>query len=284
MKTKKYAILSMDIEDWYHLDYYSKFQLDKTKSMLDGLTNYIDLLNQHNIKTTFFTLSELSEVAKEQILFASASGHEIACHGKTHIRPVLQDVKKFEYDLMEAKDTLSNITGKEIIGYRAPCYSIDRDHYEAVRRSGFLYSSSKMDVSDHPLYGELDLSDYNQPMKSVFYKDGFYEFSLSTKKFMGKDIAISGGGWIRIFPWRIFMKRLIASYLKAAQVYVLYIHPFELSKQKLPKVEGSPFLVNMRANTGLGKVLPKVEQLIQILKENGYEMITFQDAIKLLQD
>jgi polysaccharide deacetylase family protein (PEP-CTERM system associated) len=282
MSDKKYAVLSMDIEDWYHLDYFLGKNLDKSYSMLDGLTNYIDLLNKHDIKTTFFTLSELSDIAKEGILYAVKCGHEIACHGKTHIRPILLDVDTFSRDIAEAKETLSELIGKEVVGYRAPCYSIDRQHYHAVIRAGFKYSSSKIAFNEHPLYGQLNLNDFERPMKGVYHKDGFYEFELSTKGFLGRNIPVSGGGYIRILPW-LFMRPLIKGYLKSAAVYVLYIHPFELSNKKMPTVEGTTFLTNVRAKRGLGKVEGKIEQLMGMLKSNDFEVKTFSQVIDDLE-
>lgn len=272
-------MLSMDIEDWYHLDYFAGKELDRSHSMLDGLTNYIDLLNRHNIKTTFFALSELSDSAKEQILYAYQSGHEIACHGKSHIRPMLLDIKTFAKEITEAKQTLSELIGKEVIGYRASCYSIDRERYDLVIKAGFKYDSSKIAFNGHPLYGKLDLSDFEQPIKGIYHKEGFYEFELSTKKFMGRNIPVSGGGYIRILPW-LYMKPMISGYLKNAEVYVLYIHPFELSNERMPTVEGVSFLTNLRAKKGHGKVSGRIEQLIVILKENGFEMKTFSQVIE----
>jgi len=282
MSGKKYAILSMDIEDWYHLDYFSGKKLDKSRSMLDGLTNYIDLLGKYDIKTTFFTLSELSESAKESILYAVNNGHEIACHGKSHIRPNLLDIDTFSRDIAEAKDTLSELIGKEVVGYRAPCYSIDRKRFDAVIKAGFKYDSSKIAFNEHPLYGKLDLSDFEQPIKGIYHKEGFYEFELSTKRFMGKNIPVSGGGYIRILPW-LFMKLMISGYLKNAEVYVLYIHPFELSTEEMPKVHSTSFLTNARARIGLGKVAGKIEQLIVMLRNNGVEIKTFSETIAHLE-
>jgi polysaccharide deacetylase family protein (PEP-CTERM system associated) len=279
---KKYAVLSMDIEDWYHLDYFSGKELDKSHSMLDGLTRYIDLLNKYNIKTTFFTLSELADNAKEQILYAVKCGHEIGCHGKSHVRPMQLDIKTFTKDIMEAKEKLSKLIESEVIGYRAPCYSIDRERYDAVIKAGFKYDSSKIAFNQHPLYGKLDLSGFDQPIKGLYHYNGFYEFELSTKKLMGRNIPVSGG-YIRILPWLI-MKPMISSYLKNAEVYTLYIHPFEFSNVKMPKVADISFLTNIRARKDLGKVEAKIEQLILMLKRNGFEIKTFSEIIDEIEE
>ncbi len=265
----------MDVEDWFHLDYFQDKQLDRSYSMLDGFTNYVDLLNQHNIKTTFFVLSELAETAKDQILYADSCGHEIACHGKTHQRPLTMSIQKFERELREAKNTLEDLVGKEVVGYRAPCYSIDNERYELLRSLGFKYSSSRMDVPGHPLYGHLDLSSYNQPMQGIYEKDGFYEFALSTKKFFGKNIAISGGGWIRLLPWACFMKPILKAYFSRSEFYTLYIHPFELSKKTFSHVVDVPMLTMLRAQFGRGEVASRIESLLEMMQKESFQVLPF---------
>ncbi len=264
----------MDVEDWYQL-YYFKDKADTNFSMLDGFKNYLDLLDKYDIKTTFFTLSSVAEQVREELSYAAQKGHEIACHGKTHTRPVDLDEEAFRQEIREAKQTIEGIVGKEVRGYRAPCYGIDNRRYKIVEEEGFTYSSSKMDVKGHPLYGELDVSAFENPKQGIYVKDGMTEFALSTQKCLGKNIAVSGGGWLRLLPWGVFMKPLIKKYLKRAEVYTLYIHPFELSKKKMPKVAGTSFLTNIRARRGLGKVERRVEKLIKLLQKNGFEFVTF---------
>ena len=278
MSHNKIAILSMDIEDWYHLDYFSGKQVDRSRSMLDGVINYIELLGKYNIKTTFFTLSELADSAREIILYAAEQGHEIACHGKDHVRPVLKDVDIFQREIIEAKETLSELIGKEVIGYRAPCYSIDRERYDAVMAAGFKYSSSKIGFDQHPLYRELELKDFDEVRPDVYRKNDFYEFELSTQRFLGKNIPVSGGGYIRILPW-FFMKPMISSYLSNCDIYVLYIHPFELSRMVMPKTPGVSFLTNVRSRKGLGRVTSKVEQLIVMLTNHRFEIMSFNEIM-----
>ncbi|MBR5192041.1 MAG: polysaccharide deacetylase family protein [Clostridia bacterium] len=275
--SNKFAILSMDIEDWYHL-YYFISKADKNYSMIDGFTNYVDLLNKYNVKTTFFVLGELAEPLKKEIRYAISCGHEIACHGYTHTRPIDLTIADFKAELIKAKHVLEDVSGKEIVGYRAPCYGIDTERYKILSEVGFKYSSSKMNVSGHPLYGEIDLSEFDKCIDGVYKKDDMMEFALSTEKFLGKTIAVSGGGWIRLLPWNTLMKPLIKKNLKNAECYTLYIHPFELSKKQMPKVNGTGLLTNVRARTGLGKVEGRIEKLIQMLKENNFEITTFANA------
>lgn len=272
---KKYAVLSMDVEDWYHL-YYFIGKADKNYSMIDGFTNYIDLLNEKDVKTTFFVLGELAQSLKNEIRYAISCGHEIACHGYTHTRPLDLSVEDFKAELIKAKDVLGDVAGREIVGYRAPCYGIDNERYQILSEVGFKYSSSKMNVNGHPLYGEIDLRDFKESMDGVYKKDEMMEFALSTEKFLGKNIAVSGGGWIRLLPWKTLMKPLIKKNIAKSNFYTLYIHPFELSKKEMPKVEGASLLTNIRARKGLGKVENRIEELIKMLEQHEFKFSTFE--------
>ena len=66
---RKFAALSMDVEDWYHLDCLQSCNPDTSKSMLDGFVNYAEMLNRHGIKATFFVLGELAQQARETLLY-----------------------------------------------------------------------------------------------------------------------------------------------------------------------------------------------------------------------
>ena len=80
----RYAVLSMDVEDWYHLDYFAGLAPERSSSLLDGLDVYLSLLERHAIRTTFFVLSEVAEQMGGTLRAMAAAGHEIASHGVAH--------------------------------------------------------------------------------------------------------------------------------------------------------------------------------------------------------
>ena len=55
----------MDVEDWYHLDYFDRQECDTTYSLLDGLDVYVRLLNSLSIPSSFSSW----EIAAENINF-----------------------------------------------------------------------------------------------------------------------------------------------------------------------------------------------------------------------
>ena len=274
---KRYAVLSMDVEDWFHLDYFSGLSPDRSSSMLDGLDVYLSLLERHSIRTTFFVLSELAEHLDGTLRAMAAAGHEIASHGVAHKRPLKMTVDEFADDLRQSKATLENVVQRPVEGFRAPCFSMDRTRLQEVRKAGYTYDSSRIDFTAHPLYGSLDVSDFETVSSGHSAQLGFHEFEVSTLPVLGKRLPVSGGGYLRIAPWA-FMRPLIQSYVNRSPLYVLYIHPFELSQCPLPAA-AAKLSYPQRLRFGLGRagVARKLEKLVRLLKHDGFSFVTFRD-------
>ena len=274
---KRYAVLSMDVEDWYHLDYFAGLAPERSSSMLDGLDVYLSLLKRYSIPTTFFVLSELAEHLGGTLRAMAAAGHEIASHGVAHERPLKMTIDEFADDLRQSKATLEDVVQRSVEGFRAPCFSMDRPRLEEVRNAGYTYDSSRIDFTGHPLYGSLDVADFDAVSPGHSIQQGFHEFEVSTLPVLGKRLPVSGGGYLRIAPWAI-MRPLIQSYVNRQPLYVLYIHPFELSPQPLPAA-AAKLSYHQRLRFGLGRagVEQKLEKLVRLLKSDGFSFVTFRD-------
>jgi len=274
---KRYAVLSMDVEDWYHLDYFAGLAPERSSSLLDGLDVYLSLLERHSIRTTFFVLSELAEHLGSTLRSMSAAGHEIASHGVAHKRPLKMAVEEFADDLLQSKAQLENVVQRPVEGFRAPCFSMDRARLEEVRKAGYTYDSSRIDFTGHPLYGSLNVDDFETVSPGHSAQHGFHEFEVSTLPVLGKRLPVSGGGYLRIAPWAI-MRPLIQSYVSTNPLYVLYIHPFELSPRPLPAAAAKlSFPQRLRFGVGRAGVARKLEKLIRLLKHDGFSFVTFRD-------
>jgi len=277
---KRHAVLSMDVEDWYHLDYFRGLETDRTCSMLDGLDVYLSLLERHSIRTTFFVLGELAERLGSRLRSMAETGHEIASHGVAHKRPLQMSVGEFAADLQQSKAQLEDELQRSVEGFRAPCFSMDRARLEEVRKAGYTYDSSRIDFTGHPLYGSLDVDDFDTVSAGHGVLQGFHEFEVSTLPVLGKRLPVSGGGYLRIAPWAV-MRPLIQSYLACHPLYVLYIHPFELSTQANP-ADYTKLSITQRSRFSIGRagVADKLEKLILLLKQNGFSFVTFRDLCR----
>ena len=276
----KKAVISIDVEDWFHLDYFERSQCDESYSMMDGLDYFIDIVEKENIKSSFFVLGE---IAKKNIDFysdLSSSGHDISSHGWNHLRPMTLSLEDFTTDINNSYEVLKKINTNKAFGYRAPCFSIDSKRLSIVEKTGFSYDSSKIEFGDHPLYENLDLNAFSKHSDGIFYRNKFLEFEVSTHKIFDRNIPISGGGYLRILPWYLF-KSLLKKYIENNDLYVLYIHPFELSELASPDIQKLTSPINkFRFNYGRNKVKERILKTLHILDENGFEFTTFNEIYK----
>lgn len=266
----------MDIEDWYHLDYFDKRSCDTSQSMLDGIEHYLSFLSKHNIPSTFFILGELAKFVAKNFCLTN-DGHEVASHGWGHQRPLTMSLKEFVLDLNNSKSEIENHFNKQVIGYRAPCFSMNREYLENVSSCDYSYDSSRILFDSHPLYGTLDINGFQRVNSEVFRSNNFFEFQVSTVRFIGKNIPVSGGGYLRIFPW-LLMKKLLRKYLFNHSLYVLYIHPFEFSRKSIPVLpRNTKYLTERRFKMGLTNVEKKMDKLVEMLKDKGFIFTTFKE-------
>jgi len=280
---KKYAVLSLDVEDWHHLDYFSSSKTNKDYSMLDGVNNFLEIVDNYGIPSTLFTLSDVAPLVKNELVQAIEINHEVSSHGENHKRPLTIDREDFIEDIKSSKSKLEDIVGKEVLGYRAPCFSINNELIEELAKAGYQYDSSAINFSSHPLYGAVDLSVFEKKLDNVYQNTNITEFELPTSNILNRHIPISGGGYLRIFPW-ILMKSLIDNFIKKNQTYFLYIHPFELSKKALPEVDNISFLKNFRFKYGQNKTPEKLNKLIELLKSNDFEFVTFKSLMNIAKN
>lgn len=274
------AVISLDVEDWYHLDYFDRRDCDTSNSLLDGLDVYVELLDSLSIPSSFFVLGEIAERKPEFFKDLVKAGHDVGSHGWNHIRPLTMGVEEFRADLLRSLSVMKEINGDRDFGYRAPCFSLDRERLDIVKDCGFAYDSSRIEFGSHPLYGSIDMQGYEKISNGVYRQEDFMEFEATTIPFFGKHLPISGGGYLRLVPW-LLMKMLISRYLRSNDLYVLYIHPFELSRLRVPETpKSTPTLTKIRYAHGRSGVAKKLKKLIQLLRSNGYTFTTFSDIKK----
>ena len=276
----KKAVISLDVEDWYHLEYFKDNLCDKSQSIIDEGTNeFIRIVSKEDIKATFFVVGELISIKLKLLKNIINQGHEISGHSYNHIRPLTQSIDEFKYDSKKLSAELQEKLNIINPGYRAPCFSLDNKRLNIIRELNYSYDSSKISAGFHPLYGNINLEHYKKVCDNVHINNSFVEFELPTQRFLNKNIPISGGGYLRILPWFLF-KYLLKKYLKKNDTYFFFIHPFELTNKNLSLPKNSSFISRLRFSIGRSKGASRFKKLIKILKQEGFEFITFSDFKK----
>ena len=268
----KYAVITMDVEDWYHT-YFPELDVDRSQSLLDGLDVALSIMDEEKIKGSFFVIGEIADRLKSRLQKMDNEGHDIACHGWTHHRPLAMPAEAFREQLLKAKRKLEEILGHEVPGYRAPSFAIDDELFQVIMRE-FSYDSSRIQPQKSSKYGAIHLKGFKEIYPCVFKNGEFTEFEVSTQKIGSMNMLLSGG-YIRMLPW-FFMKRMTNRYLKTGQPYVMYLHPIDLSPKPVPKVEDMNFDRYLRTHVGRKHMVKRFKAVIQMLQKNGYEFVTFE--------
>jgi polysaccharide deacetylase family protein (PEP-CTERM system associated) len=225
---------SVDVEDYFQVAAFERVipreRWDRLEHRVEGNTRrLLDLCARHGVSGTFFLLGWVAERWPGLVRAIRDAGHELATHGQDHRRVTTQTPREFRDDVRRAKRTIEDVGGVEVIGYRAPSYSIVRETLWAVDvliEEGFRYDSSIFPIR-HDRYGIPDFSRFPRPVAG---RNGasLEEFPISTVRVAGMNFPFVGGGYLRHFPFgfvRWGMRHLNDFERRPA---IVYIHPWEL--------------------------------------------------------
>lgn len=225
--------ITVDVEDWFHVAVFRNVidyeDWEKQESrILPNICRILELFDEYGVKATFFVLGWLAERFPEIVLTIKKYGHEIGSHGYAHKIIYEHPKENFQDDLDKSMTILENITTEKVLYYRAPSFSITSQSMwalEVLAERGIRYDSSifpiKHDIGGFP----------NMPRIPFFmeFKNGakLNEFPLSTLRFWGENIPISGGGYLRLLPYW-FIRKSIKKNNEAGIPVILYFHPWEI--------------------------------------------------------
>jgi polysaccharide deacetylase family protein (PEP-CTERM system associated) len=220
--------LTIDFEDWYQgLEIpYSEWGRFEDRIEAAG-AKLLGILDDAGTKATFFMLGYVAEKHPEIVKRIEAEGHEIGTHGFSHSLIYKQAPEVFQAELTRAIAFLEDLTGKKVLGHRAPFFSITKDSLWALDILGELgikYDSSIFPVLNYR-YGIADAPRFPYKIKRAQHE--FIEFPISTLKLPGFTMPISGGAYFRIYPYQV-TKQAIKSVNRGGQPVTFYLHPWEL--------------------------------------------------------
>ncbi len=281
MFKQKYAVFTMDVEPFSDTECISRSKETVNEELLDGFDEYIKILDENNIKATLFTVGNLAPKMSDKLKKCILNGHELALHNYEHIAPAEIEPEEFKKNLTKTKKELSNIFNTEISGFRAPFFGIDKEHLDIIKEAGFKYDSSFLKFSAARHIVDFELNDFEKRSKNIYKNGDFYEFGIPNHKMFGFPYPISGGGYIRLGYWP-FIKGLIKQYIQKNDYYVFYLHPFELTKQKIPRMKHLKSYDKFYLNYGIKNYSKHIKQIISMLQKFGYTFITFEEFAEKL--
>lgn len=200
-------ILSFDIEEWYIEKAFKGARKEKYTEFEVVLNRILDVLDEENFKATFFCLGEMANDFPDVIKKIDGRNHEIGCHSNKHLWLTKLNRDEVLEDTRLAVDALEQCTGKKVLSYRAPAFSIGEDNkwaFEVLAQCGIT-----RDASVFPAIRDFGgFASFAQKIPTIIHYEGIIlkEFPSSTINLFGNEVAYSGGGYFRFFPLS-FIKR-----------------------------------------------------------------------------
>jgi polysaccharide deacetylase family protein (PEP-CTERM system associated) len=238
---------TVDAEDWPQLmcSYLGR-ETPASRQFTSSIANTLFLLDQWHIRATFFVVAPHAAERPEIVREIVARGHEVASHGVTHAKLHTFSPQKFRDDLHRSVETLEDITGEKVRGYRAPFFSLMPDQcwaWEVMLDCGLDYDSSLttllwqgegVALPDRPF--ACDLPSGRE----------IVEFPALARKIGPITGRLIGGRTLRMFPRsvaRSHMDEREADGLPA----MLYVHSYEVTPDRLMRYLPSGLSLRDRA-------------------------------------
>jgi len=265
---KAQTVLSFDVEEHHRIEAATGLCIGEGlkvhyRERLGPSTHWLlDRLAEHNIRATFFVVGEIARHSPELVRVIHRGGHEVASHSWDHQRVHRLTPAQFRADVRRSKDALEQVTGEEVVGYRAPTFSVVRQTAWAIdvlAEEGMRYDSSIYPVR-HDRYGVPDAP--RTPFLARGLQHTLLELPPATLRLLGANLPDGGGGYFRLFPLFLLKAALWQLHRNCdPPVAVLYFHPWEFDpqQQRLPLGRISRF----RTYVGIARSGARLQALLE---------------------
>lgn len=262
--------LSIDLEDWYHPELVRRrIPPDPRPQIVESTGRILALLDRYGVRATFFVLGDVAEKSPDLVRAIRDGWHEIGSHGMSH-RPLWElSPREFDAELKAFDRLIREILGEGVAirGFRAPTFSLDDRTRFALRclvENGYRYDSSVFPARNY-LYGvagapcaiyEPGLDD----LRDADGGSGLVEFPMTVFEWGRFRIPVSGGLYLRVFPYAV-LRRLLGR-INKARPFVIYVHPWE-TFPGTPRVKSVGLLNGFITYYGIDGCLRKIERLLR---------------------
>ncbi|MGL4594022.1 MAG: DUF3473 domain-containing protein, partial [Thermoguttaceae bacterium] len=180
---------------------------------------------------------------------------------------------EFREDVRSTRLLLQDQSGQDVVGYRAPSFSIVKRTPWAHRvlvEEGYSYDSSVFPIH-HDLHGNADAP---REIHSIETESGkIAEFPPAVVRYLRQNIPTGGGGYFRFFPYcltRLWLRRINA----AGTPFVFYIHPWEIDPAQ-PRIPGASWKSRFRHYLNLTRTELRLKSLLR-----DFAFLPIRDILK----
>lgn len=257
--------MSVDVEDYFQVSAFERHiersQWEQLPRRVEANTERVlDLFAEKGVSATFFMLGWVAERHRGLIRRIIEAGHELASHGSSHKRATQQRPEEFKTDVADAKALLEDLGGREVLGYRAPSYSIGASNlwaFEILGEVGYRYSSSVYPIR-HDIYGMPEAPRFAfRPEQGK----GLLEIPVTTLELGGRTWPCGGGGYFRLTPYSLFRWGLRRVNEHDGRAAIFYFHPWEIDPGQ-PRPHGIGFKTRFRHYLNLDQMEGRLRRLL----------------------
>ncbi|TFW29688.1 DUF3473 domain-containing protein [Massilia arenosa] len=264
MKVRIRNAMTCDVEDYFQVSAFaphiSRDSWPERECRVErNMDRILGILDAANVKATFFTLGWIAERYPQVVRRIAAGGHELASHGYGHLRASDQDRAEFDQDIKSSKALLEDLSGQQVLGYRAPSFSIGAQNLwalDALQEAGYKYSSSIYPIA-HDHYGMPEAPRFafrpNGP-------DGLLEVPVTTIRVGQKNLPAAGGGYFRLLPYPLSRWMMNRVNQQDGQAAVFYFHPWEIDTEQ-PRPAGLGLKTRFRHYVNIGRMEDRIRAL-----------------------
>ena len=265
-------ILTFDIEEWYLEKILHGGRNFKYQSYDDTFCRLMDELDRLGMKATCFCVGQLAVEFPNIVKIITERGHEVGCHSNVHTWLNKMDDKSLRQDTTEAIKALEDVSGKKVVSYRAPAFSITDKNKWAV--NVLADCGIENDASIFPTTRDFGgYKGFPQDTPCIISHEGasLKEYPISLTSLLGKQMAYSGGGYFRLLPYW-FVNRTMT----VREYNICYFHLNDLIQEKkkmMSKVAYEEYfkepgtlknrlLRYAKSNVGTGDAFGKLQRLL----------------------
>ena len=268
MTDKPFNYLTIDVEDYFQVAAFEKVihpsMWESYPARVEQNTaRILDVFDAHGVKSTFFVVGWTAERYPGLVKKIVERGHELGCHSYLHKKIYNQTPEEFRQDTKKAKNILEQVSGRAVVGYRAPTYSITKRSLWALdilQELGFNWDSSIFPIV-HDNYGIPDAPRFAYKIPD----HDMIEYPISTALFFGRKIPVAGGGYFRIFPYWFTNMALGRINKVEQQPFIFYLHPWEVDPGQ-PRIHQAGVKSRFRHYRNLASTEKRLNRLLQDFK------------------
>jgi polysaccharide deacetylase family protein (PEP-CTERM system associated) len=260
---------TVDVEEYFHptalAPYYPRSAWGglerRSPQVIDKLLSF---LADRGVMGTFFVVGWLAEREADMVRGIADAGHEVASHSYEHELVGRLGPERFRESVRRSKGILEGLTGNEVLGYRAPSFSIVPGlewALDVLLEEGYRYDASLFPVSQHPTYGYPAASRDPFPMKRAGGE--IMEFPSTTLRILGQTFPASGGAYFRILP-PVLARMALRQAEQRDCPGMFYIHPWELDDW-IPDID-APRLQKLRTFAGMRGTWRRMRRLLDAFR------------------